>query len=181
MCTSFLSLSCQLTSHHDDSVYNQLTITLDTHPTHTQTHTRTHTITHTQKVYICPVAILSVCGDDIILRLSNYHTHTHTYTHALNTHTLNTHTHNLTHAHTHIHTHTRVSSLPIYNTHTHSNTHAHTHTNTHTITHTHTHTHTHTQGYRLFLSTILIFLSFDLVLPYVYSMGWLRLVGSLKV
>ena len=58
--------------------------------------------------------------------------------------------------------------------HRHTYTRAHAHTHTHTCTHMHIHTHTHT---RVRAHIHIHTLSFCLT----HSMGWLQLVGSLKL
>jgi len=101
------------------------------------------------------------------------------------------------HKHTHIHTH--IHSLTYTHTHTHTNTHTHTYTHTHTHKHSRTNSHIYIQRYMYTYMYICICV-FDHVngppstsewvliqfrlgvsLVRMTHMGWLWLVGSLKI
>jgi len=77
--------------------------------------------------------------------------------------------HTLTLTPTRTRTRTRTIKLTLFHTHIHSLTHTQTHYHSLSLTHTHTHTHTHTRT----LTHTRCKTSCD--------MGWLRLVGSLKL
>jgi len=87
---------------------------------------------------------------------------------------------------------TRIElSLDVYegvtpHAHTHKHTHTHTHANTHTHTHTNTHTHAHTHTHICIYIYICNYGYYKFVAPNLHgtlalAMGWLRLVGSLKL
>ena len=173
---------------------------------HARTHTYTHTYTHTQMGLSRIPQIRKKQSSH-----AYYMSHVTRMNKSRHTIPIHVHTDTHTHAHTRTHTHTHALwRIPRTHTHTNTNTHTYTHTQTNTVTytthiHTHTRTHAHTYTHTpwrilqirkisvacIYMSrvtrakescrTYQHFMSHSHTHIWHHPMGWLRLVGSIKL